>query len=281
MTTGRPISEFEAWMASGGEARAGLPAGSLATLSGSLVRLKSTMNLVFGRLRNITDAWSRLVGDAELGDNAAKELIHSVMGDLSDASRLLSTAQGEASAVTSDANLANGLLDRTIAEDLRRIEAERAEIARLEEHVRSLNTRLQNIRNEVEGWEGFWKGMAIVFSLGIYDPMGENRRKIVEEIGTTNAKALSARETADSMKNHQTELQACLATLDRITGLESRVSQLAGDVAEGSRQARDALVQAEMSQARDGGRLGPIYAGLAAHRIGNLVTWAANSRPFE
>ncbi len=281
MTSGRPISEFEAWIASGGEARAGLPAGSLSTLSGSLAGLKATMELVFVRLRAITGVWNQLAGDNGLGDNAAKELINSVLNDLTDAYGLLATGQSQASAVSSDANLARTRIGGSIAAYKAMMAVEQVEIERLEALVNSLNMRLTNIRNEVEGWDGFWKGMAIVFSLGIYDPMEENRSKIRQEIEATNALAVSARAARELKETHQRELEACLSTLDRIDGLEARVAELAQDVSEGLRQARDARVQAEKAQERDGGLLGPIFARLAAHRIGNLVTWASNSRPFE
>ena len=116
--------------------------------------------------------------------------------------------------------------------------------------MRDLNLRLQGIRNEIDGWEGFGKGLALVFSLGIYNPIEENRNKVRQEIAVTNAQAASARLTWSMVQAHQAELQACSTTLDRLSGLEDRVAALAQDVAEGLRQTADAVQEAETAQTR-------------------------------
>lgn len=281
MAVARPIADFQDWIASGGESRSGLQRGALSPVSGSLIRLRATMASAYVILGEITTAWNQLAGDAPIGDNAARALIRSVMVELTGAQGLLTTAQSEAAAVASDANRARGLLDRTIAEDQRVIEAEKASAEALDARVRGLNLRLKAIRNELDGWEGFGKGMALVFSLGIYNPIEENRNKIRQEIAVTSAQAASARLTWSTVQAHQAELQACRTTLDRLDGLEGRVAALAQDVAEGLRQTADAVQEAEKAQARDGGPLGPIFARLAAQRIGKIVAWAAQSAHFE
>lgn len=232
-------------------------------------------------LDEITTAWNQLSDGAALGDNAARVLIRSVIVELAGAEGFLTTAQSEASAVASDANRARGIIDFTIAEDQQVIDAQRTVAESMDRQVSGLNQRLAGIRNEIEGWEGFGKGIAIALSFGAYNPIEENRNKIRQEINATNAVANSARLTWSKVQARQAELQACRTTLGRLDDLELRISALAQDVSEGLRQTTDAVKEAELAQAREGGLLGPIFARLAAQRIGKVVAWAGNSAHFE
>lgn len=281
MAVARPITEFQTWIASGGEARAGLPIGTLSAVSTSLIKLRSTMASTYKILDEITTAWMQLSDGAPLGDNAARALIRSVMVELKDAEGFLATAQSEAAAVASDANRARGVIDFTIVQDQQIIETQRATAEALDRQVRGLNQRLAGIRNEMDGWLGFGKGLAWVLSFGGYNPVEENRSKIRKEIEATNAQADSARLTWSKVQARQAELQACLTTLERLDDLEGRVAALAQDVSEGLRLTTDAVQEAELAQSREGGPLGPIFARLAAHRIGKVVEWARNAAHFE
>ena len=275
------ISAFHEWVASGGEARAGLPPAAVGPLTTMIDKLRATMGGVYQTIGAVRREWDQLAGGGEIGDNAAKVLIVAVVDELKSAKVLLDEASSEAGATKTQIGLLQGVLDRRMEADQREIDLHSQLAADLGQKIGGLNQQLSQIRDSLDGWEGFGKGLAIVFSLGIYDPAGEARDRARRAIATAEQQRAQAQRAASQAEQRRREVVECRSAVNRLRGLDTTITDIANDVSEGLREATSAYDTSMRSLEREGSGLARIYAGLAAKRIGEVVRWVQRPNPFD
>jgi hypothetical protein len=274
------ISAFEAWVLSGGEVRAGLPAATMGPLTLIVDKLRATMGVAYQALGGVRREWRRLAGGGDIGDNAAKVLIVAVVGELKSAKDLLDEACREAAAAKTQSSLLSGVLDRRMQADEHEI-AFQSDLARdLERQVADLNRQLREIRDSLDGAEGFGKGMAMALSFGAYNPVAEAREKAHRAIAIAEQQRVAAARARRQAEERRRELAECRKAVAGLDGLDTMVTCIANDVSEGLREAAAAYDTSMKSLERDGSSLAAIYTGLAAKRIGEVVRWAERPNPF-
>ena len=267
-------------MRGGGEARAGLPASTVGPLTTKLDALSANMRVVYQTLGEVRREWRLLSEGGDIGDNAAKVLIFAVVGELRSAKQLLDEASGEAAAAKAQINLLYGVLNRQMESDQHEINFQSGLAETLERQIGGLNQELTNIRNSLDGWEGFGKGLGIVFSFGFYDPIGEAREKTRRAIATAEGQRLQAQRAKTQAEQRRREVVECRTAVENLRGLDSTITGIANDVSEGLREATSAYDTSVKAVERDGSALAGIYVGLAAKRIGDVVRWVERPNAF-
>jgi hypothetical protein len=272
----RRIEAFDDWITNGGEAKAGLPRGSMTPLIDDLHKLRATMGTVYLNLRDVRDCWQDVAGD-----NAVRDAIGKIFVQLTSAHNLLRQAEQEAASVTVIAGRAYRLIDTQIAQDREAIQDAIHTIEQSRQRSQAAMLQLDAARGELDGWKGFGNGMALVLSFGGYNAVQDNIDKANRAVATADAERRRCEVALRQLQISEAELGAAGIAITRIQDVDQVVTALSNDISAGLGalgDADEAVVRAEL---RAGTPLGRIYLARAKPQMDKVIAWADRPSAFD
>jgi hypothetical protein len=262
------LGQCQSWLAGGGEARAGLPRGTLAPLHQNVARFCATGSELLQELEEIEQDWKDVQGA-----NALKAALGRLVINLSEAGQLSNEAMAHAREVKIEANVAYGIIDRNMIEDHRAIDDADKAIRTGERNIATARKKLKAAKKKLEGWEGFGNGFLTAITFTAHNPIKASINEQRSAIRTINQRMASNRLLRDQRRQHASELSAGQHAINQIYSVDqsmSRFQTCVGGVTDIISKAFDSVDKAEN---KENLKSAAFYAEQARPRMDDLLGW--------
>lgn len=265
------LSEFDTWVVSGGEQRAGLPSGTTAPLHTSMQMVRDRARQLAYDLEYLRNYWSRL----EVG--ASSTLVRFYLKKVVVNLQSLHTQ--------SDALIAEASQSRATLQGLRElvrshIKDDEAKIPLAERNLEDARRRQEQARrdlraakSELQGDKGFLNGFLTGITFTAYNPLKENVDKANAAVATINREVQTIKAQIQILLQSSNELREGRYILDSLNNVNDSLNHYLNFLTKAETSLQEAHEDAERSGEVKSERLGAYYKKQAGKEMNELFSW--------
>ncbi len=267
------LGRFRSWLAGGGEARAGLPRGTLTPLHRNVSRFCTTGSELLRELEEIEQDWKDVQGD-----NSMKAALGRLVINLAEAGELSNEAMLHAREVKIEANVAYGIIERNMKEDHRAIQDADKAIQTGERNIVTAQNKLKAAKKKLEGWEGFGNGFLTAITFTAHNPIKASMNEQRSAIRTINQRIASNKLLRDQRRQHASELSAGQHAINEIYSVDQSMSRFQTCVADVTETISKAFDSVDKAENKENLKSAAFYAKQARPRMDELLGWISTFR---
>lgn len=275
----RVIRDFRGWQAGGGVSRAGLLPHHFAALDHELTFFLSSAKEAGYEMRNATALWHSLGVDQRVGDNVLFATLPKLISALGQAQNDVSSVIHYSGRVQSEAVSVSGTVDRHRQADTQAVLNLRQSLKNLQEYRRREIVKLNAAKAELEGSQGFLNGFLTGVTLGIHNPVKENRDAAKAAVARHNASIVQTNHNHQLISTRLGEIDGCKSVLIKLNNISRSVIACRSTVNAATIDLTNALQDMAKTEGKRAATT-KIYLKRAKSNLAKVASWGDLFRNF-
>jgi hypothetical protein len=264
------VPELRNWVASGGIARAGLPAGSADDVLAALTIFMGVTKSLTDVLSDLETAWR-----AVSGDNSLKASIGTLLTLLEDAVAESKSGTQSAMGVKVAANKLYGRIDREVANHTNLIATLTDAIKTSEANVAATAKRMKEAKAKLNAGDMILHGLETIVTFGTTDRNRDNLETLKNGLATINVELVMQQTHRSLVKTHQNELIALRKGVSRVVDVDHSMGAFQSELLAISPVLLGAYKKVQTSESTRNVKAAKILLNQARPKMDALLTWIA------
>jgi hypothetical protein len=271
------VIRFNAWVNDYGAQKAGLPAGALSPLYQSSSSLQERAMGLRNNLLRIRESWQTVRDHQSAGNagdqDAVKTIIRYIAVELYNLKVTTASMLDDAAGMKVLLTKARSLVQSSLASGKLSLDRLALDLAQAQRRLESDRTALAQAKSELNGWKGFWNGVATGITFGAYNPVQKNINKANAAVARSYQELNNVAQLRDQQTRGQAMQSECTTLLDRMVGVDSVLTDFQNGLNTALSTISDAHRDESKYLAAKSGTVASYYFNAGAKAMERLFAW--------